>query len=1467
MAASSSTNSTSNPQLYRLTLGDVIGTSSPGTLKLVQGRSKLMQDSDDKSEYFVTLHGIKINKKIYQPTEIEAELDFVYNTTNTGESGSKAPSFKTATSLFMRREVTLEVLEIVNSLSYDEETGEYTTDGKTYTVAKSCFVYEVNPKLKRDSNGKKMYVKLNIFSMDKLMTLNKYSKCYVARKLGSEILKPESLNFGYKSDGESPLIKTNRDNMRFLMYSKNGTSTDTNGNSTATKYDTEFIQPYLVQYNESFYDFMVRTANRCGEFLYFENGQLTLGLPETNEVLSIDEYDSVTERGISPDPLTITPYTFDSVKDDEGKMSDLNFQEISKNDDGFPKDAFPDNTASNSEVAQDDFIFPLYEDIFDTYERECNWEDMFTSTNWWLWRLLPLMKEVFKVDNGITGLVMWAISDEAFTFVKAIFKKDSNNEDGYDAWIKPYKNTDQYDSSDKKAVQFAPAKSEGWTTIDYYNDILKHEDEQQRKIVCIDMGTNFIDVQLGQKIQIDGLDGHYVIIQIEQTSEGSWENNYETYDSGSSASDSSDKNEDSRSLKIFAIPSYEDDNGDEQFIPPVQPVPIVRKAGPQTAFVTDNVDPKYQGRVRVAYPWQSLGSAVKNQLQEATQKLEECKATQEELTEKKKKLLKRLTELSSEIEEQKKYVEADDEMRLSILESKISDMSSLEADISELESKVTVLETQLSTVKSEISKLQGKEELTESEKQSLEEKKAYQAQLELEILLYEKWIESKKAKYDKIKSIKESAESAGEEDDEKENDDSYQDIEIDNSVIAGLMQAYQQTMDEYMAVCNELSEAEEETSKAEEEKETVQAYYDESLKAMSSPWIRIASPMATNGGGAYFKPNVGDEVLINYDNDNIERPYVVGSLYSKNVLSPLERLERKAMPLIQREDVSMSLTSRNGHHITFTDPDYGGSFITNFISPGLGLITSCLEWDQWGENLRDLAGGIHIGDRYNINEIELCTHYRQVNIRSSLGTITLNAFKGINIDAPNADINIKGMNINLEAGNKVNIISGNNIQPPKIDDPEGTGDKIGSVLVNTLIGAGVSAGVSMFGEDTLDFSTIRRILEVFVRPVDGTLLIKSKRYLMIEAGPGKAMVKADRYKKAKKQEGKLGTISRLLQGKSQGSDTKESVQQFVQTVVPCLKFISGRVDEFYQNYRKKYDLAYSCKESYDKIIEERTLPYMTTPDIDKLVKENLDSDKKVEDVVTMDLYMWAWKEREGTDLKQEYYWNINKGWAYSYYKALRNLYKHAKSSMNILDNYSGDETQEGYEWVSECLGKAATECVKDYYDNWEKFYQEGGAERLHGCPSSSDPFAYPDSRISFKRKLILTFLYYIGKDEHNKDNKYIKIGFDLDNIKSNKKLHQEHYWKRQILTMENFLQRSKLFRTTIEESLLKLKNKLRSNFQSLDQNVWDSSKDGQILFSDREDATLNFEGTTLREEKDANIGTIEHLKKVLMGIK
>ena len=264
---------------YRLTFGDIIAYDGKQPEELILNQGSQLELSDSTNSYNLLLRGIKVNRKIYQPTQIEAEMDFMQaNTSDTYQQATQAPQFDDVSSLLLQRKVTLDVV----------------IDGVASNVVKNCYVYELTPQLQSDTNGTKMYVKLSIFSMDKLMTINKYSKAYVARKLGSEILQPESLYFGILSDG-TPLVETDVKSQQYLKYSVSGT-------------DLEFIHPYLVQYNESFYDFLVRTSNRCGEYLYFENGKLVLGLPDSDPLVNIETFVTVTAQERSVDPLRIRGY-------------------------------------------------------------------------------------------------------------------------------------------------------------------------------------------------------------------------------------------------------------------------------------------------------------------------------------------------------------------------------------------------------------------------------------------------------------------------------------------------------------------------------------------------------------------------------------------------------------------------------------------------------------------------------------------------------------------------------------------------------------------------------------------------------------------------------------------------------------------------------------------------------------------------------------------------------------------------------------------------------------------------------------------------------------------------------------------------------------------------------------------------------------------------------------------------------
>ena len=47
-----------------------------------------------------------------------------------------------------------------------------------------------------------------------------------------------------------------------------------------------------------------------------------------------------------------------------------------------------------------------------------------------------------------------------------------------------------------------------------------------------------------------------------------------------------------------------------------------------------------------------------------------------------------------------------------------------------------------------------------------------------------------------------------------------------------------------------------------------------------SHWARVAAAMAGNDRGAYFLPEVDDEVLVAFEHGNVDHPFVIGSLWN-----------------------------------------------------------------------------------------------------------------------------------------------------------------------------------------------------------------------------------------------------------------------------------------------------------------------------------------------------------------------------------------------------------------------------------------------------------------------------------------------------------------------------------------------------------------------------------------------------------
>ena len=1421
--------------IYRLTFGNTINKKDDklSTLLLEQGVRK--EFTEGKDTYYLMFNGIKINRKIYQPSKIEVELDIMQTTKDsTGKETTKAPSFDSVTALLLQRQVKLDILE-VERIPDTTRTIDYKA---TYNLAQNFYVHELNPQLKRDVNGTKMYVKMDIFSMDKLMTLNPYCKAYVASKLGSEILQPESGNFGKQPGGE-PLIETDFESQRFLKYNESGTS-------------HEFIQPYLVQYNESFYDFLVRTANRCGEFLYFEDGKLILGLPQTSNVETISDFETVTAQKISGDPIQVKDFTRDSVKasplDDEAsygdkeekdktdeekkkekeekeerkkKESELNYSRIDKKSTGFPNGVFPYYLSSNSEIAADDYIFPLVKDKFSNQKREIyadgNGSEIAMS------KLIPFFKTVLSSEEGggdacIMSLLRQIVIEEGILNLKALTQVKSVNEKQKETHLDPYdKKTEQH--NDEKTVQFSSLSEAGWTKLDYYRDIHTFEVSQQRQIVCINMGTAFIPVKLGQMIHIDGIDGTYVIIQIQQNSEETWSRNYDKYDTVAD-----DTFNGKRSLKIYAIPAYKQGNS-EAFYPPVQPVPITRKVGPQTAFVTANEDPKYQGRVRIAFPWQTGNGALENKLEKAEQKLKQVNDDLEALKKNKDKLMKLKAEYNKYVVDLIRYVNATPEERKKIIEEY---QPTADNGVKELEAERLTLHNQA-------------EELKKKNPKDKDDKAKIEY-LEAEIEKKNTEIQELKDAEDRKKAFINDMIAAGKEHDKKKSSADYQDPEKDNTVIRKYKKDYDEVTQQYKEAKADFERASAEQKEQEENRDALAEAIKKKMEEMSTPWVRIASPMATPGGGAFFRPRVGDEVLVNFEYDNVERPYVVGSLYSKNVLTPDEGLYRKAAPMMQQKSISMQLMSPNGHHITFSDPGSGGNFFLNCISPGLGLYGSMFGFNDFAPEAKDLAGGIHIGDRYGLYEIEMKSHSRAIDIRSPFGTVNISAFSGITISAPNGNIAIKGKNITLEAGNKITMLSGKNLQTLSADSPDGKANKAQEKAVSAL-GSLASELSKTYAESLFDLSLVRQVVEVFVRPVDGTMLLKSKRYLKLEAGNGNATIKRDRYKTERE---------------------KATSEEFYKALVTTIREINTKVDNFFLTYEILWSAVSGALVAYNANQYVRNLQNRNDPDLFNIVK-NLDA--LAADTFTVDQYAGKFHDLEISD--QDAFNNI-KPLAKAVGTAVINLKRHVTNFNHCLD------TVTDYVFDASSLRQLAKDAMAECANSFVNINDWKRDVLTNATFSNAAADAYMEltgmSRKVLKRKLMLIFLSKVGQAPGNAKDKYIKISYKLDDIKNNNTFNQDFYWKRQVVNIDNFFQKSNLLRTFMENTVLKVKDKILESTKGIydyikDREVWDEKKSGQILFSDQPDSTLNFNGNHLETQTSANIGTMDYLKKVLISIK
>jgi phage protein D len=157
-----------------------------------------------------------------------------------------------------------------------------------------------------------------------------------------------------------------------------------------------------------------------------------------------------------------------------------------------------------------------------------------------------------------------------------------------------------------------------------------------------------------------------------------------------------------------------------------------------------------------------------------------------------------------------------------------------------------------------------------------------------------------------------------------------------------------------------------------------------------SDWARTVQPGAGKDRGAMVVPEVGDEVLVAFEQQDPQRPYVLGGLYNG-----IDTANTKGPNLIDAGSGAVnrrSLISRNGHRVDLLDEDGRTEGIT--AETGDGTLKLTLD---------------AVGTRIEVH---------------SDGTVLIEGKRGIVIDAASSNLELKGKKISITATNGVAVSGG-----------------------------------------------------------------------------------------------------------------------------------------------------------------------------------------------------------------------------------------------------------------------------------------------------------------------------------------------------------------------------------------------------------------------------------------------------------
>lgn len=190
-------------------------------------------------------------------------------------------------------------------------------------------------------------------------------------------------------------------------------------------------------------------------------------------------------------------------------------------------------------------------------------------------------------------------------------------------------------------------------------------------------------------------------------------------------------------------------------------------------------------------------------------------------------------------------------------------------------------------------------------------------------------------------------------------------------------------------------------------------------------WARVATNYMGTNWGTYFLPEVGDEVLVIFENGDIERPYIIGSI-ARTQKAEASKLHKAS---VDKDNQYKTITTKHGSRIRFND--MAGDGTENGEKDKILIETP-------GETGQQI-----LLDNEN-EELKIFNKKKKTGItmktKESEGVMTIQADKKIlievkgentvrvELDGTSGKILIKGKAVTIDASDNVNVVSNSNVK-------------------------------------------------------------------------------------------------------------------------------------------------------------------------------------------------------------------------------------------------------------------------------------------------------------------------------------------------------------------------------------------------------------------------------------------------------